>query len=267
MNEENYVYDQPALSRSEADLGATIADQGPIYDQPPLSRIEFLLQNLIAGGGSFIKIKGTVEDVDDLPATGNEDGDLYFVGPDSSGNFDEYVYSEYKEDFEKLGSTEIDTSQFVRKSGDVMTGTLNNKARVGFKYGYHTSSGIYAVEFDTIGNGYGCELKLRNLPEGPNADRQTIAKVTDALSIRLRENATTPGVYNAKEVFLNNILTEWSDDAIVPKTYVDAKAASAVSENFEASLLSYIDDHIITQSEYDQLQDKTGFWFIKETTA
>lgn len=253
-----YIYDQAAMSRSEAILGAEINTDDPVYDQPPLSRIEYLLKTLEEQTSHILRIKDVVPSVSDLPATGNEDGDLYFVGPNEDETYDEYVYVEEKGEFEKLGSTDIDISQFVLKAGDTMTGTLYNKHRRGLQYGYNATSGMYAVELDTISAGMGMHVKLRNLP---NENQQEVYNVHDALSIILRENGNTPGVFNFLEVVLRSGMHGTpSYNAVATAGYVDQRIAAS----FEANLLDYIDNHIKTQAEYDQLQDKTGFWFIKD---
>lgn len=258
--EDNYTYDQAALSRSEADLNADVQDPEPKYDQPPLSRIEYLLQQIAGGISSGIHLRGVVSSDEGLPETA-ENGDMYFVGPDADGAYREVVWLNSKEDWEELGYNAIDVDAFVRKAGDTMTGTLYNRSRRGFQYGYKLSSGMYAVEFDTMSDGMGCHLYLRNLP---NAEGQTIYNVADALTIRLRENATTPGVYNFTEVCIpNGMAKEPGQNALTTVAYVDAK----VSSEFESNLLSYIDAHTITQAAYDALTDKTGFWFIKEAAT
>lgn len=62
------------------------------------SRTEYLLEKLIdkveeGGGRTVMRYGGRVDTVSDLPATGLPN-QYYFVGPVSSGNFDEYVWAE-----------------------------------------------------------------------------------------------------------------------------------------------------------------------------
>lgn len=121
--EDNYTYDQAALSRSEADLNADVQDPEPKYDQPPLSRIEYLLQQIAGGVSSGIHLKGVVASSSELPENA-ENGDMYFVGPDADGAYREVVWLDSKEDWEELGYNAIDVDAFVRKVGDTMTGTL-----------------------------------------------------------------------------------------------------------------------------------------------
>lgn len=121
--EDNYTYDQAALSRSEADLNADVQDPEPKYDQLPLSRIEYLLQQIAGGVSSGIHLRGVVSSNEGLPETA-ENGDMYFVGPDADGAYREVVWLSSKEDWEELGYNAIDVDAFVRKAGDVMTGPL-----------------------------------------------------------------------------------------------------------------------------------------------
>ena len=77
------------------------------------------ITNAISALGNFIRIKGIVADVESLPSSNNEIGDLYFVGtfdPTSETNdsFEEYVYTA-NDTFEYVGKlqTEIDLSDYV----------------------------------------------------------------------------------------------------------------------------------------------------------
>ncbi len=66
----------------------------------------------VKGGAEF-----RVEVVDELPAKG-ENGVLYLVPNSGSGHniYDEYVWIESQEKFEKIGTTEIDLSQYYTKT-------------------------------------------------------------------------------------------------------------------------------------------------------
>lgn len=64
--------------------------------------------------GKFVKIKGRVDTVDDLPLIADE-GDLYFVGADSDEDSDEYVYTADGK-WELIGNTEVDLSGYVKTS-------------------------------------------------------------------------------------------------------------------------------------------------------
>ena len=47
-----------------------------------------------SGDGKVFSIKGEVPSIDDLPTSGNTNGDVYLVGPDSQGSYDEYFWLE-----------------------------------------------------------------------------------------------------------------------------------------------------------------------------
>lgn len=64
-----------------------------------------------------IKIKGEASSLSDLPLRGNEEGDLWFVSksdPDEHNRYDEYVW--YKNKWESFGSSDIDLSEYAKKS-------------------------------------------------------------------------------------------------------------------------------------------------------
>ena len=65
--------------------------------------------------GKVFSIKGEVPSVADLPASGNTNGDVYLVGPNSSGSYDEYYWLSSAEKWEFLGSTETDLSDYLEK--------------------------------------------------------------------------------------------------------------------------------------------------------
>lgn len=65
-----------------------------------------------AVSGKFVKIKGRIDTVDDLPLIADE-GDLYFVGAESDENSDEYVYTADGK-WEQIGNTEVDLSGYVK---------------------------------------------------------------------------------------------------------------------------------------------------------
>lgn len=62
--------------------------------------------------GKFVKIKGRVGTVDDLPLIADE-GDLYFVGAELDEDSDEYVYTAEGQ-WELIGNTEVDLSGYVK---------------------------------------------------------------------------------------------------------------------------------------------------------
>ena len=380
--EDNYTYDQAALSRSEADLNADVHDPEPKYDQPPLSRIEYLLQQIAGGVSSGIHLRGVVSSDEGLPETA-ENGDMYFIGPDANGAYREVVWLSSKEDWEELGYNAIDVDAFVKKDGDVMTGPLYTPdsggqskfiqfLHIGDWQAYQSAIETYlasdrgetavaeflqAIDNGTtavISKGYtGVGFQMHWHGTGPSwsipselyynlSDNDYTAILDDAVSIRKRKVAytdetgyvpyiskgevadrselpsnpengwtyiytgsTLPSGEHGKLTYSSKLGTwvftsQWDsythyktigmqmtyadvgsqdtvasnyieldaagllrDDTYVPKGYVDAK----VSSEFESNLLSYIDDHTITQAAYDALTDKTGFWFIKEATT
>lgn len=83
------------------------------------SETDEAISNAIDALGDYIRIKGIVANVSDLPNANNEIGDLYFVGTqgETSDSFAEYVYTANNK-FEFLGrvQTDIDLSEYVTDS-------------------------------------------------------------------------------------------------------------------------------------------------------
>ena len=62
--------------------------------------------------GTPINVQGRVDNVQSLPSSGNKNGDMYFVGPESSDDLSEYVWINNKWEFlGKLGVTVPDASE------------------------------------------------------------------------------------------------------------------------------------------------------------
>ena len=49
-----------------------------------------LIKRAIESLGGVFTLKGNVDSVESLPATGNNPGDIYLVGPNQEGSYDEY---------------------------------------------------------------------------------------------------------------------------------------------------------------------------------
>ena len=62
--------------------------------------------------GTPLNVQGRVDDIQSLPSTGNKNGDMYFVGPESSDDLSEYVWINNKWEFlGVLGVTIPDASE------------------------------------------------------------------------------------------------------------------------------------------------------------
>lgn len=107
-----------------------------------------------------IKIKGEASSLSDLPLHGNEEGDLWFVkkqDPDTHSRYDEYIW--YKNKWESFGSSDIDLSEYAKKSYvDTHIQEVQNEITEIIESGYlhkhdnknildHTSA-VYNVEKD-----------------------------------------------------------------------------------------------------------------------
>ena len=49
-----------------------------------------LIKRSIESLGDIFTLKGNVDSVESLPSTGNHPGDIYLVGPNQDGSYDEY---------------------------------------------------------------------------------------------------------------------------------------------------------------------------------
>ena len=74
--------------------------------------------------GTPLNVQGRVDDVQSLPSSGNKNGDMYFVGPESSDDLSEYVWINNKWEFlGKLGVSIPDASE--SEKGIVKLATQN----------------------------------------------------------------------------------------------------------------------------------------------
>ena len=60
--------------------------------------------------GNIFTIKGSVPTFDDLPLSGNANGDVFLVGPRADGSYDEYFWTDANV-WELLGTTVTDLSE------------------------------------------------------------------------------------------------------------------------------------------------------------
>lgn len=91
-----------------------------------------MVSTAISKIGNVFRIKGKVPSFSDLPAEGNQQGDVYLVGPKIDDSYDEYYWTS-DETWDFIGSTGPDTSGFLTDigfyAGDNYTGTLQNPAQ------------------------------------------------------------------------------------------------------------------------------------------
>ena len=90
-----------------------------------------LIKRSIESLGDIFTLKGNVDSVQSLPSTGNKAGDIYLVGPNQDGSYDEYYWTSDGE-WEIMGSTGpgfdgVITEEAMYK-GEDGTGTIENPA-------------------------------------------------------------------------------------------------------------------------------------------
>lgn len=176
------------------------------------SRTEYLLEQLIdkveeGGGGTIMRYGGRVDTVSDLPATGLPN-QYYFVGPVSSGNFDEYVWAEVEGGtghWDRIGTVsitidaELSSSSHNPVENAVVTAALATKANT--------------ADLSTVATS-GSYTDLTNTPTIDSAlsDSSTNAVqnkvVTEALGSK----------YDASNII---VLTKAEYDALGPEKYSD----------------------------------------------
>lgn len=90
-----------------------------------------LISKGITALGTVFTLKGTVSRYEDLPSIGNENGDMYLVGPKVDGSYDEFYWSS-NEQWEAMGSTGIDYGGYITAenlyAGENNSGTPENPA-------------------------------------------------------------------------------------------------------------------------------------------
>ena len=91
-----------------------------------------LIKRSIESLGDVFTLKGNVDSVGNLPSTGNKTGDVYLVGPDLEGSYDEYYWTSENE-WEIMGTTgpgfEHAISEEAMYKGTDGTGTIENPAQ------------------------------------------------------------------------------------------------------------------------------------------
>lgn len=65
--------------------------------------------------GKVFNIKGEVPSKDDLPTSGNTNGDVYLVGPQKDGSYDEYFWIDKDNKWEFMGSATGDLANYLKK--------------------------------------------------------------------------------------------------------------------------------------------------------
>ncbi len=84
-------------------LAAAESAQQAADSETAAASSESVCQDILERLGTVIKIKGRVDAVDNLPASGNLNGDAYLVGSEGGDNFAEYFW--FSDHWEFLGTT------------------------------------------------------------------------------------------------------------------------------------------------------------------
>ena len=105
-----------------------------------------LIKTSIEALGDVFSLKGNVASTSQLPSTGNKAGDIYLVGPNQQGSYDEYYWTS-NGDWEIMGSTgpnydDIITEETMYKGQDG-TGTIEDPAEDTILYEVNNNFGNY----------------------------------------------------------------------------------------------------------------------------
>lgn len=74
-----------------------------------------LVADATGKAGKVFNLKGELPSVDDLPTSGNENGDTYLIGPKTDGTYDEYYWIATKSKWDYMGNTNVDLSDYLKK--------------------------------------------------------------------------------------------------------------------------------------------------------
>ena len=74
------------------------------------------ISSAISSIGNVFIIRGRVNAVNNLPATGNKSGDVYFVGLESASEYEEYVWTETRWEYFGKTTAQVDLSNYYTKS-------------------------------------------------------------------------------------------------------------------------------------------------------
>lgn len=101
-----------------------------LYDELNKQYIGTQISNAVTKLGTIVTVKGKVATTEELPTDGVAAGDLYFVGPDEGGEYEEYIYADGA--WEYIGTTEVSLDGYVTETalykGADGTGTLTTPA-------------------------------------------------------------------------------------------------------------------------------------------
>lgn len=109
------------------------------------------INTAIANLGDLLELKGTVASVDNLPSTGNEPGDVYFVGVAGAETFDMYSYT-VNDGWVHIGYTGTDMSIYYTKTE--VNALLNDKVDkvTGKQLSTEDFTSAYKGKLDNIDN-------------------------------------------------------------------------------------------------------------------
>lgn len=92
-----------AQNAAESATEAATSAQNAAQSESNAAESEAECQSILQRMGTVIKIKGRVDTLQDLPMSGNLDGDAYLVGPEGADSYPEYFW--YLDHWEFMGTT------------------------------------------------------------------------------------------------------------------------------------------------------------------
>jgi len=91
-----------------------------------------LVTNALSSVGNAFELKGMVNSFSDLPQSGNANGDIYLVGPNPEGVYEQYVWLESENSWKSMGTSSAGTQNGITEEelykGEDGTGTVEAPA-------------------------------------------------------------------------------------------------------------------------------------------
>ena len=284
-NEQNAL-----TSANSAEVSANNARISEINAQAALERL-----------GTVIKIKGRVNTNDDLPLTGNLDGDTYLVGEDGQNSYPEYYW--YQNHWEFLGTsstslewggiigtlakqkdlqnaldgkqnkgdyaTNADLENYIPVAGGTMTGnlTLNKNLELSSEVQSHD----IGYNWDN-GDGAGMALRSKNYAGAPSEAGAFVmwARKTTGVNAQYKLVGKCDGTLSWNNSYILTETTGYTQTQV--NSYLDDKANNSL-DNLSSAGNAYIDNRAISNinskfqvvSALPSSPESDVFYFVKES--
>ena len=202
---------------------------------PTGAAITTFINNQISALGNILTFKGVVSNVSSLPSTGNEIGDVYFVGDDTVGtdDFEEYVWSNVSKtstpayDWERFGSvgTNVDLSDYLTDIGlsqDTTTEELKLKATKTANKGKAQDVAEFALAHASTTK-YGVTM----LSSATNSTSEALAATPKAVKLAYDQAK----IYNSTPVALSGTGNAVTELSVISGQLIATKGSTFLTEH------------------------------------